>query len=123
MRIQSPQQYSFLSPQTSGVQNSLLNSTLSSSNNSTPTSSTTISTATSPGTPEAVRHHGGVSPVPFELVDKLLSLIKEKPSYDRDQRSKREVEHKIRRFNQVMKNKSRTIKNPILKKFLQKKKE
>uniref|UniRef100_A0A0N5CHY5 Uncharacterized protein n=1 Tax=Strongyloides papillosus TaxID=174720 RepID=A0A0N5CHY5_STREA len=123
MKIQSPQQYSFLSPQTSDVQNSLLNSTLSLSNNSTPTSSTTISTATSPGTPEAVRQHGGVSPVPFELVNKLLSLIKEKPSYDRDQRNKREVEHKIRRFNQVMKNKSRTIKNPILKKFLQKKQE
>ncbi|CEF69067.1 Hypothetical protein SRAE_2000371900 [Strongyloides ratti] len=123
LKIKTPQKSPFLSPPTSDLKTFASNSHLNFSNNSTPTSSAATSNATTPGTPEAVRIHGGRSPVPFELMNRILSLIKDKKANDGEQRNIREIEHRRKRLNQVTMQRSRTIKNPIIKKFLQQKKE
>uniref|UniRef100_A0A0K0EEB5 Uncharacterized protein n=1 Tax=Strongyloides stercoralis TaxID=6248 RepID=A0A0K0EEB5_STRER len=123
LKLETPQKCSFLSPPTAAFKNLMLNDDLNYSNSNTSSPIVTTSTSTSPRTPEAVRVHGGTSPVPFDIMDKILSLIKEKLPYIRGQRNLREIEHKKKRLNQITKQRSRSIKNPLLKKLLQKKQE
>uniref|UniRef100_A0A0N4ZXG2 KID domain-containing protein n=1 Tax=Parastrongyloides trichosuri TaxID=131310 RepID=A0A0N4ZXG2_PARTI len=121
LKIQTPDHKLFISSDNGDHQTFFLNDNFSSSVDSTPTASGCTSINTTPGTPEAVRITGGISPIPLDILDKLSTVIRKKSSTSTDSYNVRELEYMKRRDNKVKELRNRTIKNPILRKFFGKK--
>uniref|UniRef100_A0A0N4ZLV9 KID domain-containing protein n=1 Tax=Parastrongyloides trichosuri TaxID=131310 RepID=A0A0N4ZLV9_PARTI len=126
LRIQSPVTKPFTSPNNRTHQKLIFDDKLCYSANSTPTSSGYSSINTTPGTPgtpEAVRISGGVSTIPLDILEKLSLVMRKKSNSSTESFNSNDVEYLQRRDKKVKELRKRSIKNPIFKKFFEKKKK